>query len=225
MNARTTSNNAPTGLLIHPGFLPYVAVNQKGVSSLLKAIAFNGVGQAIVLAALGILAKSMTMPNMSREPRCTLVLPKNAWVNNLKWMHNQHMRQTLLLEIICWLISGAVAEFAFDESDHYGNLGLEGVEGSYKFLSAYESAHNVRHDYALGGCTFVVERLLSKHFEVAAAMAAHLAAKGSLNEEEIARYLSCVGVEALGQQAMATFEEPWIEDEADRVSRMLIGVG
>ena len=167
----------------------------------------------------------MIMPNMSREPRCKLVLPKNAWVNSLKWMDDEKRRQARFLEMTCWQISGAVAELTFDESEHFGSLGLEDIEGSYKFLSAYESAHSVRGDYVLGGCTFVVERLLSKHFEVAEAMAAHLAAQGSLDELEIARYLSGVPKEELGQQAMAVFQEPWIEDEADRVHRMFIGLG
>ena len=225
MTTSLKRNTQPTGTVIHPGFMSYVAIDNKGVNDFLKAIAFNGVGQAIVLAALGILAKAMIMPNMSREPRCKLILTKGAWVNSLKWMHNEKKRQARFLEMICWLISGAVAEFTYDESEHYGSLGLEDVEGSYKYLSAYESAHNIRHDYVLGGCTFVVGRLLSQYFEVAEAMVAHLRTHGSLNEEEIARYLSCVRVEELGQQAMATFEETWIEDEADRVHRMFIGVG
>ncbi len=225
MNARTTSSAQPTGTTIHPGFMPYVTIDQAGVNSFLKAIAVSAVGQAIILAALGIKVMAIIMPNMSGEPRCKLVLPKGAWVNNLKWKHNVHKRQAQFLEMTCWQISGAVAEFSFDESEHYGSLGLEDIEGSYKFLSAYESAHNIRHDYVLGGCTFVVGRLLGKYFEVAEAMVAHLSTHGSLNEEEIARYLSCVRVEELGQQAMAVFQEPWIEDEAERVHRMFIGVG
>lgn len=225
MNTRTTPSNAPASPLIHPGFMPYVTIDQAGVNSFLMAIAFSAVGQAIILAALGIKVLAMIMPNMSREPRCKLVLPKNAWVNNLKWMHNEHKRQAQFLEMICWQISGAVAEFAFDESEHFGSLGLEDIEGSYKFTSAYETSHNIRHDYVLAGCNFVVGRLLGQHYEVAEAMVAHLSAHGSLNEEEIAGYLSCVSVEELGQQAMAVFQEPWIEDEAERVQRMFIGVG
>jgi hypothetical protein len=38
--------------LIHPGFMPYVTINQVGVNDFLKAVAVNGVGQAITLAAL-----------------------------------------------------------------------------------------------------------------------------------------------------------------------------
>lgn len=225
MNTRTTPSNALVSPLIHPGFVPYVTIDQAGVNSFLKAIAVSAVGQAIILAALGIKVVAMSMPNMSREPRCKLVLPKGAWVSNLKWMQDENKRQARFLEMICWLISGPVAEFSFDESDHYGDLGLEDIEGSYRFLSAYESAHNVRHDYVLGGCNFVVERLLGQYYEVAEAMVAHLSAHGSLDEKEIAGYLSCVRVEALGQQAMVAFQEPWIEDEADRVHRMFIGVG
>jgi hypothetical protein len=211
--------------LIHPGFVPYVTIDQAGVNSFLKAIAVSAVGQAIILAALGIEVVAMIMPNMSREPRCKLVLPKNAWVNNLKWMNDEKRRQARFLEMTCWQISGAVAEFTFDESEHYGSLGLEDIEGSYKFTSAYETSHNIPRNQVLAGCNFVVGRLLGQHYEVAEAMVAHLASHGSMNEEEAARYLSCVRVEELGQQAMAAFQEPWIEDETDRVERMFIGVG
>jgi hypothetical protein len=94
--------------------------------------------------------------------------------NNLKWMHNESKRQAQFLEITCWKISGAVAEFFFDEYDYYGNLGLGDIEGSYDYLSAYESSHNIRHDRVLAGCTVVVEQLLSKHREVAEAMLDHV---------------------------------------------------
>jgi hypothetical protein len=102
---------------------------RSGVKAFLKAIAVNGAGQAVTLAALGIKTKAMVMPNMSIEPRCTLTLPKGAWVNDLNWLHSDKIRQARYLEVTCWQISGAVAEFAFDESDHYGNLGLGDIEG------------------------------------------------------------------------------------------------
>jgi hypothetical protein len=223
MNARTTPSAQPTGPIIHPDFAHYVAVNQEGVKAFLKAIAVNAVGQAIALAAVAIRVKAMIMPNMSREARCKLLLPKGAWVNNPKWMQNVNKRQAQFLEVTCWQISGAVAEFSFDESDYYGNLGLGDIQGSYAYLSAYESAHDIRHDRVLGGCTVVVERLFSKYYEVAETMAAHLAAQGSLDELEIARYLSGVPKEELGKQVLAVFQEPWLEDEAERVQRMFIG--
>lgn len=224
MNRNTSLNSVSQETVIHPEFMPYVAVNQKGVSSFLKAIAVNGVGQAITLAALGIKAKAMIMPNMSREPRCQLVIPNGAWVNSLKWMNNEKKRQTRFLEVTCWQISGAVAEFTFDESDHYGNLGLGDIEDSYRFLEAYESAHQVPQASVLAGCTVVVERFFVQHYDAMDEMATHLFEQGHLDQHEIDQHLASVLKVNLGQQAMAAFQEPWIEGEADRVHRMFIGV-
>ncbi|MBU0753280.1 MAG: hypothetical protein KJ787_10775 [Gammaproteobacteria bacterium] len=223
MNTYTIPSTQPTGTIIHQDFMGYVAVNQEGVKDFLKAIAINGVVQAITLAAVGIKVKAMIMPNMSRAARCHLALPKAAWVNNLKWMQNESRRQARYLEVVCWKISGAVAEFAFDEYDHYGSLGLGDIEGSYDFLSAYEAAHNVSSSRILAGCTVVVERLFGQHFDVTGEMAEHLFKQGNLAEPEINRYLSGVQTEELGQQVLATLPEPWIDDEAERVHRMFIG--
>jgi len=223
MKTCNTSSTQSTGTIIHRNFAQYVTVDEEGVKDFLKAIAVNGVGQAITLEALGITVKAMIMPNMTREARCMLVLPKGAWVNNLKWMHNENRRQAHFLEMTCWKISGAVAEFFFDEYDYYGNLGLGDIEGSYDYLSAYESSHNIRHDRVLAGCTVVVEQLLSKHREVAEAMMDHLSKQGNLSELEIGRYLVGVRKDELGKQVLAVFQEPWLEDEAERVQRMFIG--
>ena len=222
MNRNTSLNSVSQKTVIHPEFMPCITINQTGIEAFLRAIAVNAVGQAITLAAIGIKVTAMIMPNMSQEPRCQLTLPKGAWVNSLNCMENEKKRQTRFLEMICWQISGAVAEFAFDKSDYYGNLGLEDIEGSYEFLSAYEAGHSIPGNRVLAGCTVVVERLLGHHYEVAEAMAEHLATHGRLDEREIARYLSCVPVEYLGQQALASFQEPWIEDETERVFRMFI---
>jgi hypothetical protein len=223
MNTCTTSHAQPTGTLFHPGFMHYVSIDDTGVRAFLKAIAVNAVGQAITLAALGIKPKAMTMPNMSIEPRCRLVLPKGAWVDNLKCMQNAKTRQVRYLEVICWQISGTVAEFAFDEFDYYGNLGLGDIEDSYRFLAAYESVHNVPQARVLAGCTVVVEHLLAQHYEVAEPMVEHLSTQGNLCQREVCRYLSGVQKEALGKQVLLAFQEPWIEDEAERVHRMFVG--
>ncbi len=223
MNARNSFSTQPTSPIIHRDFAQYVVINDIGVKDFLKAIAVNAVGQAITLAALGITVKAMIMPNMSGEARCRLELPKGAWVNNLKWMHNDNKRQTQFLEVICWQISGAAAEFSFDESEHYGNLGLGDIEGSYEYLSAYASSHNISWEQVLAGCTIVVQRLFGQHFGEAEAMAEHLFVQGSLCQKEINHYLSCVRKEELGKQVMLALQEPWIEDEADRVFRMFIG--
>lgn len=211
--------------VIHPGFMEYVAINEKELKSFLKAIAVNAIGQVITLAALGIKAKAIMMPNMSIEPRCRLELPKAAWVNNLDWLPNEKIRQVRYLEVICWQISGAVAEIFFDESDHYSNLRLGDIEGSYKLLSAYASSHNVPSDQLLAGCTIAVERLLEKHYDLAATMGSFLFKQGDLSTQQIRQFLSDVREEELGNQVLAVIQEPWIEDEADRVHRMFIGVG
>ncbi len=225
MNAAIATSTQAADTIVPPDFLHYITVNDQGVKAFLKAIAVNAVGQAITLAAVGVKVKSMSMPNMSMTARCRLVLPKGAWVNDLSWVHHENVSQARFLEVICWQISGAVAEFFFNDSDHYGNLGLEDIEGSYTLLSAYESGHNVPAGSVLAGCTVVVERLLGQHYEVAEAMTEQLFRQGSLCEQEMKRYLSGVSREALGKQALAWFQESWIEDEAERVQRMFIGSG
>jgi hypothetical protein len=224
MNTRTTRVAQPTGTVFHPGFMEYVAINESGVKAFLKAIAVNGAGQVVTLAALGIKTKAMIMPNMSIEPRCTLSLPKGAWVNNLNWLHNEKIRQTRYLEVTCWQISGAVAEFAFDESDHFGNLGLGDIEDSYRSLSAYEATYKIPQARVLAGCTVVVERLFAQHYDVVEEMAAHLFQQGRLDQQEISRHLAGVQKNPLGKQVLASFQEPWIEEETERVFRMFIGV-
>lgn len=119
MNVTTTSTQ-PVGMTIHPDFMHYVAFNRTEVEAFLKAIAVNAVGQAITLAAIGIKVKSMTMPNMSTKARCRLALPKGAWVNDLSWVPKEIVGQARFLEMTCSHISGAVAEYVFDEFDHYG---------------------------------------------------------------------------------------------------------
>jgi hypothetical protein len=223
MNNITPTSTQPVGMSIHRDFIHYVAVNQEGVKAFLKAIAVNAVGQAITLAAVGVKVKSISMPNMSGKARCRLALPKNAWVNDLTWVQNEKVSQARFLEITCWQISGAVAEHCFDAFDHYGNLGLEDIEGSYKFLSSYEASHDVQSDKVLAGCTYAVELLLSQHCEMAEAMAEKLFNQGSLCGQELNIYLSCVHKEALGKQVLAALQEPWIEEEAERVHRMFIG--
>lgn len=223
MSTCTTPRTQPADTIIHPDFMHYIAVDDKGVKAFLRAIAVNAVGQTITLAAVGIKVKSMSMPNMSGKARCRWVLPKGAWVTDLTCVRNEGVRRTRFLEATCLQISGAVAEFLFDESDHYGNLGFEDIEGSYDFLSAYESRYHVPTDRVLAGCTIVVERLLGQHYEVAESMTEQLFRQGNLSEKEMTRYLSGVRREALGTQVSAVFQEPWIEDEAERVHRMFIG--
>ncbi len=219
MNTYTIPSTQPAGTIIHADFMHYIAVDDKEVKAFLKEIAVNAVGQAITLAAVGVKVKLMSMPNMSIKARCRLVLPQGAWVQK------ESVREARLLEVICCQISGAVAEILFCESDHYGNLGLEDIEGSYDSLSAYESGYNVPADKVLAGCTFVVERLLGQHCEVAKAMTEQLFRQGSLCEQEMKPYLSAVRREALGKPVLAVFQESWIEDEAERVHRMFIGGG
>lgn len=213
----TTTRTQPASVTIHHDFMHYVALNRKEVQPFLKAIAVNAVGQAITLAAVGIKVKSMTMPDMSTKARCRLALPKGAWV------HNENVSQARFLEMTCWQISGAVAEYVFDEFDHYSSLGLEDIEGSYAFLSAYESSHNIPADRVLAGCTVVVEQLLNQHYEVAESMTEQLFKQGSLCEQEMTRHLSGVSKAAIGKQVLAAFQEPWIEEEAERAHRMFIG--
>ena len=221
MNVNT--NTQPAGITIHPDFMHYVALNRKEVESFLKAIAVNAVGQAITLAALGIKVKSITMPDMSTKARCRLALQKGAWVNDLSCVHNENVSQARFLEMTCAQISGAVAEYVFDEFDYYGNLGLEDIEGSYAFLSAYESSHNIPADRVLAGCTVVVEQLLNQNYEAAETMAKQLSRQGSLCEKEMKHHLSGVLKETLGKQVLAAIHEPWIEGEAERVHQMFIG--
>ncbi len=224
MKTTTALNTQTTGTVFHPGFMPYVAINEQRVQEFLRAIAVNGVGQAITLAAIGITPTAMVMPNMSIEPKCSLKLPDDAWLKNLKWVDNGQTRQAQYLEVICWHISGAVAEFAFDESDYYGNLGLGDIEGSYNLLSAYESSHNAPPgDQILAGCTIVVERLLEQHYDLGETMVETLFKQGDLSAQQIRKYLSNVRIEDLGKQVLAVLQEPWIGKEADRVHRMFIG--
>ncbi len=203
----------------------YVAVNHEGVKAFLRAVAANAVGQAITLAAVGVRVNSIRMPNMSGKARCRLVLPNGAWVNGLTPAHNKQIRPAQFLELTCCQISGAVAEYVLDAFDHYGNLGLEDIEGSYEFISTYESTRNVRSDRVLAGCSYVVERLLGQHCEIAEAMAEQLFKQGSLCQQEMAHYLSGVRKETLGKQVLAAFRESWIQEEADRVCRRFISSG
>lgn len=225
MNIYSSPTPRSDGTIFHSDFMDYVAVNQEGVKDFLKAVAANAVGRAITLAAVGVSVNSMKMPNMSAKARCCLVLPRDAWVNSLTWVQKQHIRQERFLELTCCQISGAVAEYVFDAFDHYGNLGLEDIEGSHELLSSYEATHNIRRDWVLAGCTHVVERLLGQHFEMAEAMGERLLKQGSLCQPEMEYYLSGVRTEALGRQVLAAFDEPWIEKEAVRVQRMFIGNG
>lgn len=78
-------------------------------------------------------------------------------------------------------------------------------------------------DRVLAGCTVVVEQLLNQHYEVAETMAEQLSRQGSLCEKEMKHHLSGVHKETLGRQVLAAFQEPWIEDEAERVHRLFIG--
>ncbi len=223
MKTTTALNTRTTATVLHPGFMPYVAIDEKRVQSFLKAIAANGVGQAITLAAIGVTPKAMMMPNMSLEPKCILDLPAGAWLNNLKWVDNGLTRQAQYLEVICWQISGAVAEFSFDQSDYYGNLGLSDIEGSYNLLSAYESSHHVPGEQVLAGCSIVVERLLEQHYDLGETMVETLFKQGDLSAQQTRKYLLNVRLEDLGKQVLAALQEPWIGEEADRVHRMFIG--
>ena len=213
----------PYGMMIHPDFLHVMTVDQPKLKSHLKAVAVNAVGQAITLAVLGTKIKSMTMPSMSSEAKCILVIPDTAPANGLMPGADGSTHQAQLLESICVQISGAVAEYCFDEFEHYGNLGLENIEGSYEYLSAYESEYNAGTNIVLAGCTYVLELLFSQHYVTAEAMAEQLVQEGSISENDMARYLSGISHEALGIQVLAALQEPWIEGEADRVHRIFIG--
>ncbi len=223
MTRLITSDKQLSGTVIHRCFMPFVSVDHIGVQTFLKSIATNAVGKVITLEAMGIRPLAMVMPNMSIEPRCQVKLPKNAWLNNMAWMQNKKLRQGRYLEVICWQISGAVAESALDQFDHYGDLGLGDIEDSFEFLAAYESAHNVPSDWTLAGCVLVIERLLGKYYDIAEAMAEHLFQQGGLTTHELNRYLSCIGKEELGNQVLAVLQEPWIEESAERVHRQFIG--
>lgn len=207
----------------HSDFMSYVGINHDGVRRYLRAIATNAVGRAITLAAIGATPKELVMPNMSEPARCRIVLPESAWVNNLDWVANPRKSQARYLEMICWQISGAVAENFFDEFDYYGNLGLGDIEGSYDLLSAYESVHGVPYHLVLGAANFVLERLLGQHFKTAEDMIDCLHEQGRLQGHELKHYLENVAKEGIGQQVLAALQEPWIEDEAERAVRAFIG--
>lgn len=225
MSRRASPGPRPVGVKIHSDFLPYIAVKEQGMRSFLIAIAVNAVGQAITLAAIGVKLKALTMPDCSMKARCRLTLPTGAMVSRLNLTPQGNPSPARLLEATCCQISGAVAEFALDESEHYGNLGLEDIEESYGALAAYASRFNVPEHQVLAGCCVVVERLLDQHWRMAVKMAAQLFRQGHLCEAEMKRYLSRVRKEALGEQVLAAFQEPWIADEVDRVQRMFIGSG
>jgi hypothetical protein len=56
-------------------------------------------------------------------------------------------------------------------------------------------------------------------------MAAHLFQQGRLDQQEISRHLAGVQKDPnLASRLFASFQEPWIEDETERVFRMFIGV-
>jgi hypothetical protein len=213
----------PVGMMIHPDFMHAIAVNHASLASHLKAIAVNAVGQAITLAVLGTKVKSMTMPNMSSEAKCMLVIPDTAPANGLMPGADGSTLQAQLLDLICVQISGAVAEYCFDEFDHYGNLGLKDIEGSYGYLSAFKSQYNAGTNIVLAGCTIALEQMFNQHYETAEAMAKQLAQDGSISEPDMARYLSDISPEDLGVQVLAALQEPWIENEAERVHRIFIG--
>jgi hypothetical protein len=219
----SNSTFQPAGMTIHPDFMHVMAVSQPALQSHLKAIAVNGVGQAIALAAAGKKVKFMSMPCMSDEAKCGLVLPKTASKYGSMPCANGSTHQEQLLELICLQISGAVAECCFDEFEHYGNLGLRDIEGSYEYLSAYESQYNVGTNIVLAACTIVLEQLLNQHSETTETMAKQLAQEGSISENDMARYLSGVSHEALGMQVLTALQEPWIEDEAERIHHVFIG--
>lgn len=223
MYTNNTQSTQQAGMMIHADFLHVMTVDQPKLKSHLTAIAVNGVGQAITLAALGIKVKFMTMPNISSEAKCGLVIPNTAPANGLMPGANGSTHQEQLLELICLQISGAVAEHCFDEFEHYGNLGLENIEGSFEYLTAYELEYNAGTNIAFAGCTNVLELLFNQHYETAEAMAEKLAQDGSISENDMARYLSGVSPEALGKLVLAALQEPGIEDDAERVHRIFIG--
>jgi hypothetical protein len=208
---------------INPAFLCYLPHHIGELNLFQKAIATLAVGRAIVLAATGMRGISITMPTLHDNPRCIVTLPRGGYFcGGLSVMDiDQHPEK--FLEYICYQIGGAVALFALDKDDYYGEIGLNDIEGTFADLATFEAAHKVNEGNVLAGCTVVTERILGRNSEVAEEMIDHLLERGRLCCEDMHAFLSRVHREEIGGQVLATFEEPWIGDEADRVRRMFIG--
>lgn len=207
----------------HPVYQQFLLNGMKDYFPFRRAIANHAVGKAIVLAATGVLELWIRMPTMQDEPQCTSQLPSTTWLTEEGWLYHVQKHPARFLDHICYQLGGAVAGYVYSDDDYYGELGFGSVEDTFKYLDTFEATHGVATQTALAGCFHVTACVLGQYHDLAETMVQHLLRHGHLCRHDLNDHLSVVRKEDLGERVLATFQEPWIDEEVERVQRLLIG--
>jgi hypothetical protein len=223
MQTSIATPNLPVVDDFHPVYQQFLSNGMKEYHGFRWAIANHAVGRAIVLAATGAKELWIRMPTMQDAPRCTSQSPATAWLIEDGWLFHMKRHPARFLDNICYQLGGVGAEFVFGDGDNYGELGQGDVEDTFKYLAAFKAAHGVATQTVLAGCFHVTSCILGQYHDLAEKMVQQLLKHGNLCRHDMNNYLPLVREEEVGEQVLATFNEPWIEEEAERVHRLLIG--